>query len=94
MKSFAMWCCFFLLHVVALAVENGQVLYVSGTAASIKEGTIGRPETTSKTELGFNFGAEPLSIPFLKIEFCEYSQDVARHLGVLPAIGAGLLRKR
>src|SRR5437879_12460139 len=35
-----------------------------------------------------------LEILFAKIDSFEYSQEVARHLGVLPAIAVGLIRDR
>jgi hypothetical protein len=93
-KKLALICCLFLLPPIAAAVENGQVLYVGGTIPSLREGSLGRLDTSSESALVFASGAAPLVIPFSKIESYEYSQDVARHLGLLPAIGAGLLRKR
>jgi len=33
-------------------------------------------------------------IPYAQIDSFEYSQPVARHLGVLPAIAVGLAKKR
>jgi len=93
-KKLVLVCCFCFVTFVAAAVENGQVLYVGGTIASLKEGSVGRLDTSSQSDLVFVAGADRLAVPFNKIDSYEYSQDVARHLGVLPAIGAGLLRKR
>jgi hypothetical protein len=93
-KRLVLVCCFCIVALVASAVENGQVLYVGGTITSLKEATLGRLDTSSPSALVFASGADRLAIPFSKIDSYEYSQDVARHLGVLPAIGAGLLRKR
>lgn len=88
------FCCLLLVCGVVEAVENGQVMYVGGTAGGIKDGAIGRIDTTSETKLGFEAGSQRLEIPFDKIESYEYSEEIARHLGVLPAIGAGLIRHR
>lgn len=94
MRSFVVPCWMLLAIGIAEAVENGQVMYVGGTLATVKEGAIGRLDTTLETELRFQTGRERLEIPFQKIESYSYTQEVARHLGVLPAIGAGLLRHR
>jgi hypothetical protein len=94
MRTFVALCCLLLLGGVAAAVENGQVMYVGGTAGTLKEGTIGRLDTTLETALRFEAGSERLEIPFEKIQSYFYTQEVARHLGLLPAIGAGLIRHR
>jgi len=91
------WAALWLLLVVAvptLAVEDGTVMYVGGTVASLREGALGSLDTKSQTELAFESAGTRLVIPFAKIEAYEYSQQVAHHLGVLPAIGVGLLKKR
>jgi len=93
-NRFATIFCFLFLALPAAAVENGQVLYVGGTATTLREGTIGRLDTTAQPMLAFVAGADRLAIPYASIQSYEYSQDVARHLGVLPALGAGLIRKR
>jgi len=79
---------------IAAAVENAQVMYVGGTLGTVKEGAVGRLDTTSVTRLIFEAGKERLEIPFEKIESYAYTEEVARHLGALPAIGAGLIRHR
>jgi len=86
-----------LLLVVTLpsaAVEEGQAEYVGGTVQSIKEGTVGRLDLTAETSLTFVSSGGQLTIPFGRIESYQYTHEVARHLGVLPAIGVGLVRKR
>lgn len=94
MKRLAILCCLLSSPSLTSAIENGQVLYVGGTANTIKDGTVGRLDTASESALTFVAGGDRLLIPYAKVESYEYSQDVARHLGVLPAIGAGLIRKR
>lgn len=93
MRAFIALCWLLVASGVAVAVENGQVMYLGGTVGTIREGTIGRMDMSSG-RLAFLAGRERLEIPFDKIESYVYSQEVARHLGVLPAIGAGLIRRR
>jgi hypothetical protein len=94
MKRMAWLCLLMALPLATIAVENGQVLYAGGTIVSMKEGMIGRLDTTSPAELKFESSGSKLAIPFAKIDSYEYSQQVARHLGVLPAIGVGLVKRR
>jgi len=76
------------------AVEDGQVLYIGGTIAALKEGALGRLDTSSQTIFTFESSGSKLAIPFDKIDSYEYSQQLARHLGVLPAVAVGLVRRR
>jgi hypothetical protein len=88
---------FFLLLVFALplhAVEDDQVMYTGGTVPALKEGSVGRFDTTSPSTLTFEYSGTKLVVPYARIVSFEYSQDVARHLGILPAIAVGLVRKR
>ncbi len=78
----------------ALAVEDGQAIYVGGSVAGVTAGVIGHLDTTSDTELIFQYSGNKLAIPYNAIQSFEYSRDVTRHLGVLPAIAAGLLKAR
>lgn len=94
MKRFAAFCLLLAISMPAAAVEDGEVMYVGGTAPALKEGVIGRLNTTSQTALEFESAGNTLAIPYAKMESFEYSQQVARHLGVLPAIAVGLVKKR
>jgi hypothetical protein len=76
------------------AVEGGQVMYVGGTVVTLKEGVSGKLDTSSQTVLNFDYSGGKLVIPFEMIDSYEYSQRVARHLGVLPAIAVGLVKRR
>jgi hypothetical protein len=76
------------------AVEGSQVLYVGGTAERLPQGLLGRLDTTSEVALNFDYAGGKLVIPFVAIDSFEYSQQVARHLGVLPAIAVGLVKRR
>jgi hypothetical protein len=94
MKKLVGLCLLLILPLVTIAVESGQVLYAGGTVTTLKEDTIGRLLITSPTELTFESPGSQLVIPFSRIDSYEYSQQVARHLGVLPAIATGLVRHR
>ncbi len=76
------------------AVERGQVMYVGGTVVTLKEGVSGKLDTRSQTVLNFDYSGGKLVIPFEMIDSYEYSQRAARHLGVLPAIAVGLVKRR
>jgi hypothetical protein len=76
------------------AVEGDQVMYVGGTVGGLNKGVLGKLDTTSQTALNFEFSGGKLVIPFEEIDSYEYTQQVARHLGVLPAIAVGLVRRR
>jgi hypothetical protein len=78
----------------ALAVQDGQVMYTGGTVAGLNSGVVGRLDVTSETVLMFQYSGSQLAIPYAAIESYEYSQDVTHHLGVLPAIGVGLIKAR
>jgi hypothetical protein len=76
------------------AVEGDQVMYIGGTVAVLNKGVVGKLDTTSQTALNFESPGGKLVIPFEEIDSYEYSQQVARHLGVLPAIAVGLVKRR
>jgi len=87
----------FLLLIVslpALAVDDHQVMYVGGTTPGIAAGTVGSLDTTAETALIFEHAGSKLEIPYTAIESYEYSTEVTRHLGVLPAIAVGMVRIR
>jgi hypothetical protein len=83
-----------LLDWPALAVNDGDVSYAGGTVENLKEGSLGKFDTTrSQTELVF-VSSVRLVIPYANIDSYEHSREVAHHLGVLPAIAVGLVKKR
>jgi len=94
MKRFRGLLLLLVVSMPAAAVENGQVMYVGGTVSVLKEGALGRLNTTRETAISFESAGNTLTIPYGKIESFEYSRQVARHLGVLPAIAVGLAKKR
>jgi hypothetical protein len=78
----------------ALAVDDGQVMYIGGTAPAVVTGTVGSLDTTAEMALIFEHAGSKLEIPYAAIESYEYSTEVTHHLGVLPAIAVGLVRIR
>jgi hypothetical protein len=94
MKKFVALCLLLIVSLPALAVEDGQVMYVGGTAPGVNAETIGRLDTTSGTALIFETSGNKLEIPYDAIQSFDYSKEVAHHLGVLPAIGIGLVKMR
>lgn len=93
-KTLAALCLILAFSRLALAVDDGDVLYVGGTVLSPKAGSSGKLDKTSQTELIFVSSSARLVISFASIDSYEYSQRVAHHLGVLPAIAVGLVKKR
>jgi hypothetical protein len=94
-KSLA--CALFLvvsLSAVAVLAEDLPVAYAGGTVPSLTLGTTGRLVTTQAISLVFEHSGGSVTIPYDKIQSFEYSREVARHLGVLPAIAVGLIKRR
>ena len=94
MNKIVALCLFFSISLPVLAIQDGQAMYSGGTIASLHEGTIGRIDTSSKTALTFEYSGSRLSIPYSSIDSFQYSREVKRHLGVLPAIAIGLIKQR
>ncbi|MGO9323846.1 MAG: hypothetical protein ACLP07_04745 [Terracidiphilus sp.] len=76
--------------VSASALEGEDITYVSGTAQSVNEGTVGRVDTSSAVALEFHSGTGKFSIPYTRITMYQYREESKFHLGVLPAIAVGL----
>lgn len=93
-KILATLCLLLTLALTALAVEDGYVTYLGGTLASLQEGDRGKLDTSSPTDLVFESSTRRLVIAFVKIDSYEHSQQLAHHLGVLPAVAVGLVKKR
>jgi hypothetical protein len=82
------------LCVSASALDEGQVSYVGGTAPGLTANTIGKFDLTQTDSLVFEHSGTKFAIPYTAIESFEYTREVTRHLGVLPAIGVGLVKAR
>ena len=94
MKKLVTLCLLFALALPVAAVEDDQVMYAGGTAPALQAGAMGRLDTTSETVLSFEYSGTKLLIPYADIQSFEYSTEVTRHLGVLPAIAIGLVKMR
>ncbi len=94
MKYWVTACLLLTMTLSAFAVEDGNVMYVGGTVSTLKEATLGKLDTNSQTELIFESSSGRIGIPFAGMDSYEISQQVARHLGVLPAIAVGLVKQR
>lgn len=87
----------------AVAVEAGQAEYRGGTLPFPK-GTTGSLDSNSPTALVFRYavasytaagsGSGETDIDYKNINGFEYHTEVAYHLGVLPAIAVGLVKRR
>lgn len=84
----------------AIAAEGGaekkgmEVTYASGTAPGVKLGVDGMLDATSPTALEFQSSSGDFSIPYAGITLARYREENRFRLGVLPAIGVGLLKAR
>ncbi len=94
MKKFGAFCLLLIVSLPALAVEDGQVMYVGGTAPGVTAGVVGRLDTTAETALIFECSGNKLAIPYDTIQSFDYSKEVTRHLGVLPAIAVRTVKMR
>jgi hypothetical protein len=94
MKKLAAFCLILVASLPAFGVEGDQVMYVGGTTSHMKARIVGMLDTSSDTALIFNYSGSKLEIPYASIESSQYTQEVTRHLGVLPAMAVGMIAKR
>src|SRR5438876_3247681 len=83
----------FIASLVGAAVED-PVRYVGGTVSELNADATGHLDTTSPTALIFEHSGKTFTIPYSSIASLDCSKEVARHLGVLPAIAVGIVRMR
>ncbi len=94
MKKFLAFCFLLILSLPAAAVDDGYAVYVGGTAPNMNAGAVGKLDTAGETALVFEYAGNKIEIPYASIESYEYSTEVTRHLGVMPAIAVGLIKIR
>ncbi|MGA9306935.1 MAG: hypothetical protein WBW31_16135 [Candidatus Sulfotelmatobacter sp.] len=94
MNKLMIFCLLLALAVPVPAVDDGRVMYAGGTVPALPAGAVGRLDTTSEESLTFEYSGAKVLIPYSQIESFEYSTEVTRHLGVIPAIAVGLIKKR
>jgi hypothetical protein len=80
--------------VLASGVEGADVKYVGGTLASMKEGAVGRLDTAASTALVFEQGGSRLEIPYASMQRYQYTQPLARRMGVAATIAVGIVKRR
>ena len=87
-------CCVVLaLSLCCGALDQGQAKYVGGTLDNSKIGVVGHL-TLSSPGVTYDSGTLRVSIPYEQIVSYRYRKNVARHLGVLPAIVVGMFKAR
>lgn len=94
MRIFGISFLLLLLSLSAFALGEDQVRYVGGTNPGMVAGVTGRLDTTGDSSLVFEHAGNKLAIPYSCMQSHRYSKEVARHLGVLPAIVVGMLKTR
>lgn len=75
-------------------VEGSDVRYAGGSTSSIKLDAIGKLELSSPTDLIYVASGAKVAVPYAAITSFYYTEKVAHHLGVLPAIAVGLVKAR
>lgn len=79
---------------LASSVEGSDVMYLGGSVSDVKEGTVGRLDLTAAPALVFEHGDNRVAIPYASIQRFQYSQRLARRLGVAATIAVVLVKHR
>jgi hypothetical protein len=82
------------MTVPAFAVEGFNVVYVGGSIPQAAAGSLGTIDLARASELLFHMQGRDIEVPFNQISSYEHTQEAAIHLGVLPAIAVGAVKKR
>ena len=80
--------------VPAFALDGQEVEYLRGSVNAVKEGTIGRLDSSSAADLVFHSDAGQFAIPYAAISSFKYHSENKFRLGVLATIAVGLLKAR
>jgi hypothetical protein len=92
MNKLMIFCLLLALAVPILAVDGRPGDVRGCTVPALPAGAVGRLDTTSEESLTFEYSGTKVLIPYSQIESFEYSTEVTRHLGVMPAIAVGLIK--
>ena len=79
---------------LASGVEGTAVMYVGGTVPNVTEGQVGRLDTTVDRNLVFEYGSSRVEIPYASMQRYQYTQRLARRLGVAGTIAVGIVKRR
>jgi hypothetical protein len=93
-RFFAVLLLVILIPLAAYAGEGDNVMYAGGTAAGLMDGSTGKLDLKAPDSMTFESAGTKLVIPYATIDTFEYTRPVARHLGLLPAIAVGMVKKR
>jgi hypothetical protein len=77
-----------------LAESAPSIIYVGGTVTTPAGSTEGTLDLSSPDVLRFRSSTNSVDIPWDSIQSWDCSAQLAHHLGVLPTIAVGLVRKR
>jgi len=78
----------------ASGVEGADVKYVGGTISSMMEGVVGRFDTAASNALVFEHGGSRVEIAYASIQRFQYTQPLARRMGVAATIAVGVVKRR
>ena len=78
----------------ANSIEGTDVMYLGGTVSNLKEETVGQLDTTVDRVLVFAHGDSRVEIPYASIQRFQYTQKLARRMGVAPTIAVVLVKRR
>src|SRR5215470_8470065 len=92
MKRTLILCVLLSLALPLAAVDGDPVMYVGGTVSLMKAGDMGRLDLRSADMLSFEHSGDKLTISCADIESFRYTNPVAHHLGLMPAIAVALMR--
>ena len=79
---------------LASEVEGTHVMYIGGTVSNVKEGTVGRLDTTVNQALVFEQGDTRVEIPYASIQRFQYTQKLAHRMGVAATIAVVMVKQR
>jgi hypothetical protein len=77
-----------------LFTSSTETYYVGGTVANLQEGATGQLRTEGETELIFEYNGGKVSIPYRSVVSYKYTEELARHLGVVLTVAVVLLKHR
>jgi hypothetical protein len=75
-------------------VEGQQVMYVGGTVAGLKEGTMGRLDLSMEKGLVFEAAGARYEIPYAQMTSHNYTRKLARRMGVVATVVVVLVKRR
>jgi hypothetical protein len=84
----------FAVPAFASGVEGMEVRYLGGTIAGLADGQIGRFNTAAADALVFEHAGGTVAIPYASIQRYQYTQPLARRLGIAATIAVTMVKRR